>query len=168
MEQYSRRETIRISGLPEEDEEKSAEVSAKVVQLFQDKLGEHDFDKLDISTCHRVGKKSDGKTRQVLVKLISRQKKQSIMDKKKKLKEKNVKVFLNDDLTQARMKIFHIAKEAKEVKYAYTRGGQTVCCLQDGNRFITLESPDDLFKIGGTEEQFREVMNVMKRTTHGQ
>ena len=108
------------------------------------------FSESEISTCHRVGKKgaSNGKPRQVLVKLISRQKKVQIMGCKKKLKDKKVNIYLNDDITQARMKIFHIAKELKEVKYAYTRGGQVVCCLHEGNRFVTLDGPDDLFQVG--------------------
>ena len=106
-EQYSRRNSIRISNMCESEHENLA---AKVCDLF-DKL-ECNIEASDIDRIHRSGPVQQGKTRQVLVKFATYQARQRVLKSKAKLRqlaedeaeedEEPRILFFNEDLTKRR------------------------------------------------------------------
>jgi len=148
MEQYSRRESIRVFGVEGDTaEESEVDLIRKIISIA--KSIDVIIQSNDISVAHRVGK-SGGRARPVLVKFVSRQLIKQLMMNKKKLKtvsaNTDAKVFITEDLTPLRYKLLMIAKHADAVDYAYTRDGRIICSIK-GNK-ITIQSPDDLFKVG--------------------
>ena len=144
VEQYSRRESIRVFGTAEESKDdlirKIISIAKRIDVIIQSS---------DISVAHRVGK-TGVRARPVLVKFVSRQLIKQLMMNKKKLKtvsaNTDANVFITEDLTPLRYKLLMIAKHADAVDYAYTRDGRIICGIK-GNK-ITIQSPDDLFKVG--------------------
>ena len=138
LEQYSRRNLIRVNGYPEVDGESTDEIVkgiAKVIGV--------DLELDDIDRSHRVGRRigDDGKKldRSIIVKFTSYRQKRKLMKDRKKLKnadfsslfpqtagnttdsqqqrEKvNLKVFLNDDLTKQRARVAEKARTLKKNK----------------------------------------------------
>ncbi len=150
LEQYSRRESIRITGVADEKEENVAE---KIIQLAKDM--DVDIVSSDISVCHRSGQLRENakKPRDILCRFISRSTKHSMMRNKKQLKEKDgyKGVYVNDDLTPMRAKMLRYIKEQHITRALYTSEGRICCYLRDnhpGPRPIVVESPDDLFRLG--------------------
>jgi hypothetical protein len=151
MEQYSRRETIRILGVSESVQE-NEDVVEKVVQICKDI--DVTVNRSDISACHRNPWKRTnmGKPRPILCKFVSRMKFDEVMANKKKMKDLpqyKGKVFVNEDITPLRAKMVKYAKDQKNVKAVYTVRGIIKCVLHDGKK-INLENPDDFFKLGLT------------------
>lgn len=104
IEQYSRRNNVRIMGLTEEPGEKTYEV---VIKLLKEKL---DIDAANgvIDRTHRIGSIRTGSTRQVIVKFVSYQHKMMAMQQRKRLKGTGISV--TEDLTKERLSLFKSAQ----------------------------------------------------------
>jgi ribA/ribD-fused uncharacterized protein len=87
LENYSRRENVRISGLYERDYENCENM---VLKLFAD-IG---CDILYIQRCHRVGPKVQGKVRDILARFLYYPDKMAVMRNRKLLPRG---VYMNDD-----------------------------------------------------------------------
>lgn len=159
LEQYTRRETVRVTGLAEGDTETVNELETKVFNLFKD-AGANDITPADISTMHRVGSKNPEKgPRPILVKFISRQKKKSLLTKKKNLKEKPQypKTYLQDDLTKLRSKLYYMAREMECVDKCWTIDGKIFAKLKEScglnkkgqQKLKVIETPEDLTELPG-------------------
>ena len=115
LQHYSRRNSIRISGLLETPNEDPVELS---IDLFNNSI------KLaikleDIDRAHRVGKRVEGKTRPLLVKLTSYRARRSIIGARRILRdtgEDRPKVFINEYLTQKRATLLFKARTKKREK----------------------------------------------------
>ena len=144
LEQYGRRENLRITGLLETEGEN---LKNKLIELGKT-LGVT-IDIRDINVVHRVGRSEPDKTRQTIVRFVSRDKKHELMMNKKKLKdcEGYGRVYLNDDLTQLRSRLLMTLKKSDLVQSCQVRDGSIRCKLRDGS-FCIVRSPDDLFKVG--------------------
>nr|KAG5714654.1 hypothetical protein BaRGS_000142 [Batillaria attramentaria] len=152
LEQYTRRETVRTLGLPEEPLEQ------KVLKMFDEAGAGVKLKAEDISTVHTTGKKRQGVPgRAVLVKFVSLKSKRKVMTTKKQLREKpdHSKVFINDDLTRLRSKLLPYAKETGKPDNVWVTEGRIWCTLKrppglavGSNRPICIGNPDDLFKLG--------------------
>ncbi|KAK7458966.1 hypothetical protein BaRGS_00039022, partial [Batillaria attramentaria] len=171
-EQYSRRETIRIFGVPESKatisdsggdgaevtDDAGEDVEAKVLKIFQDCGANIKPD--DISVVHRTGQRKRRGGRSILVRFVSRKKKQEVMRAKKSLKDKGgyAKVFINEDLTPLRTKLLHYTRALDVVERAWTSEGKIWAVKKRSvpgsghptvNRPVCIENPDDLFdKLG--------------------
>ena len=160
LQQYSRRENVRIFGLPIDATETPELTEKKAIDLLN-KTGVTVTEK-DISACHRLGKSSNG-TRPVIVRFVSRRKRTEVMRKKKVLRDKTDKVFLNDDLTPLRAKLLKVVKELPNTDKVWTIEGKIMCTKraapgtkraapgssQSANpKPVVIESPDDLFQLG--------------------
>lgn len=188
LQQYSRRETVRIFGIPEqasrgggeetegegEQDQQGAtggrgapeeDLEAKVLGVFKD-CGA-DIKPQDISTMHRTGARRRGGGRPVLVRFVSRKHHREIMSKKKELKDKPGygKVFINEDLTSLRAKLLKFTKDLPMVGRAWTSNGKILAARKlppgadpkhPSARPVSIESPDDLFKLGVTDLQFED------------
>lgn len=145
LEQYTRRDNIRITGVEEEGDETEEVLEAKIIELANDMGVVLKTD--DISIAHRLGK-PQGKNRPVIVRLCHRKKRNEMLRKKKELKSKQKKVFVNEDLTFLRATLFKIAREQENVKNATTKDGRILAWLNGKDRPEVITTPEDLFKLG--------------------
>ena len=173
LEQYSRRESLRIFGIPEVvgRKEQDKDLLDKVLKVLNDTGAK--VVASDILVMHRVGKKSQGENqniqhhengaqnqsekqgpRPIIVRFISRNKKSEIMSKKKNLKAKEGydNTFIFEDITRLRAKLLYFVKNLPEVGRAWTREGQIYCRKKGpGNTILDevigpIENADDLFQ----------------------
>ena len=161
LEQYSRQESVRVAGIPGDNDETPEQLSQKLLDVLKE--CEPSVTAEDISVLHRAGPfnlrgGSRNPKRPVLCKFISRSKKEAVMKGKKKLKANEddlfKHVYVNEDLTLLRAKLFIFARNHPNVKGATTIEGRILCWLKSGsgdNRPTLIESPDDLFKLGQTK-----------------
>ena len=208
LEQHSRRETIKVVGLKEEEGE---DTEQKVLGVF--KAVGADITPADVSLVHRTGdrkrkarpilvrfvsrkkrkgrpilvrfvsrKKRKGrpilvrfvsrkkrKGRPILVIFVSRKKRKEVMQKKKVLKDKPeyAGVYVFDDLTTLRAKmLYYLKKKVPVVENAWTIDGRIHCTKkrppglserESPRRIFTIDTPDDLFKLGVDAVDFEEL-----------
>ena len=146
LKQNNKRNTVRIEGLPEK-ENASVSTSEVVCKLATEKLNVDLFPS-DIDTCFRVGKnKSPDKTRPVVLRFVSHDKKREVMSNKKKLREERGTrsgpgpIYINDDLTDTRAYIFKCARQAVKDKHLNSAWSL------DGRIFIKKKQDDDPFHV---------------------
>ena len=174
LEQYGRKENGRVIEVPEEpiqydkdnnivDNEDCTEKVIKAAELIGVTL-----DRKDIQRCHRVGKRrvpqmvrgklSISKPRQIIVRFKDYAQRQEFITKKRNLqanaKEKNCEQFANafiaEDLTPLRSKLLWYCKKQsnKKLMNCHTRDGIIHAQFAEDEKWITVSSPDDLFKHG--------------------
>ena len=157
VEQQTRRENLRISGLPEsEGEETEGQLIAKVRSVAE-KAGVEINDS-DVSTCHRLGRKSDaGRVRQTIVRFALRRKRDLLYSSRFNLKGKEGcnKIYINEDLTTMRYSILMRAKDSPQVKGVSTRNGNVIYKMTNGET-KTISSPDGLFDIGIDDIEYKK------------
>ena len=123
LEQYSRRETIKVVGLKEEGED----TEQKVLGVF--KAVGADVTAVDVCVVHGTGDRKR-KGRPILVGFVSRKKRKEVMQKKKVLKDKReyAGVYVFDDLTTLRAKmLYYLKKKVPVVQNAWTIDGRIHC-----------------------------------------
>ena len=134
LKQYSRRESLRIFGIPEVVgiKEQDKDLLDKVLKVLNDTGAK--VVASDILVMHRVGKKSQGENqniqndengaqnqsekqgpRPIIVRFISRNKKSEIMSKKKNLKAKEGydNTFIFEDITRLQAKLMYFVKNPR-------------------------------------------------------
>ena len=154
LEQYMRRDNLRIFGMAEEAGEEEDVLEGKLIELTAD-MGVT-LRPEEISVVHRVGKPRDS-ARPVIVRFTHRKKKNEIMNKKKELKKKGRNIFINEDLTPLRAALLKMTKEQENVKNAVTRDGTILAWVTNKDRPVRIDSPDDLHKIGITSPDWRQL-----------
>lgn len=108
LEQYSRRNSLRLSGVQERDGEDAAEV---MLQILNSELKlEPPLSGSDIDRVHRVGPKSR-KDRPILIKFATYHARHKAFSNRKLLKRSGW--FLNEDLTKIRSQLLFNAREMK-------------------------------------------------------
>ena len=166
LEQYSRQESVRVAGIPGDNDETPEQLSQKLSDVLKE--CEPSVTAEDISVLHRAGPLnlsggSHNPKRPVLCKFIARSKEEAVMKGKKKLKanedDRFKHVYVNEDLTVLRAKLFSFARNHPNVKGASTSEGRILCWHKSGsgdNRPTLIESPDDLFKLGLDQVDYKE------------
>ncbi|KAB0795745.1 hypothetical protein PPYR_04766 [Photinus pyralis] len=97
LQQYSRRNNVRILGIKETVNENLDEI---VINLFKSKLNVNlEIDHID--RMHRVGKPTSGSSRQIIVKFTSYRYRKLVFDNKKLLKGTGIRIA--EDLTKTRL-----------------------------------------------------------------
>ena len=156
LDQSSRRDNLRITGLPEAaDEEEEEDLIQKVCNVAE-QAGVH-LQEHDISSCQRLGKKSENKVRQTLVRFTARRKRDTLYKSRFNLKGKDSckGVYLNEDLTPMRFKLLMAAKDSSQVQRALTNNGTVVCKMKDSEEFKYISTADDLFDIGMDDVDYK-------------
>ncbi|KAK5643906.1 hypothetical protein RI129_007751 [Pyrocoelia pectoralis] len=107
LEQYTRRNSIIIYGIPEKNNE---DIIVNILDLFQNKLNAT-LSVENIDRAHRLGKRHDERNsaRPVIVKFVSYRCRQLIFSKKKLLK--GCKITIKENLTSPRAKLLRAATE---------------------------------------------------------
>ncbi|KAJ8306878.1 hypothetical protein KUTeg_014962 [Tegillarca granosa] len=151
LEQYSRRNSIRIAGIPEKSDEKIDEIVLDIA-----KRANVDIDQRVIDRSHRIGPPRGGTNRQILVKFTSHRPKYSLMKARKDWNKPQCRdsvlrsIYVNEDLTKKRSKLYSIARSYVKQKRC------TKAWSWDGKVFVTdlsnnkrrIDSIDDLLVFG--------------------
>lgn len=129
LEQYTRRNNIRIFGLPESDSENIDDV---VINLFNEKLNVN-ITPSEIDRCHRLGKKTNNKSnRPVIVKFTSYRSRHLVFATKKSLKGSGITI--REDLTKSRLALLKAAADKVTFKNAWTSDGRVIVNLKKRGR----------------------------------
>lgn len=142
LEQYTRRSSLRLHGMPEE---KNENIEDKLVKIFQERMGVQILPEY-IDRCHRVGPiraatEARKKTvRPVIVKFTSYKFRESVYRSKAKLKGSNFVV--SEDLTSNRYQLLKAARLKFGNRNAWSYDGK-IFVSSDGSKTI-VESLADL------------------------
>ena len=135
LEQYGRRNNIRITGIPDTVQDK--ELENKVIEIF-DAIGV-EANSADFQDCHRVGK-SKNNSKKVIARFVNRKVVKNALYKRKQLKTidkssielQNGTIFLNENLTPKNNKIaYHCGKLKRDgtILKTYTSNGTNILCF---------------------------------------
>jgi hypothetical protein len=156
LEQYSRRENIRISGndLMDDEDKPTNEI---VIETCK-KMGVEISDR-DISTSHWL----PGRKPTIIAKFVRRDTKAAVMLKKKNLKKGDPAIF--EDLTRARQQLLLEIRSDPNVLRAFTRDGVIHCVLPDPHDQkkelkVRIKDPGDLVKIGWCDDDIRWLHDI--------
>lgn len=136
LEQYSRRNNVRILGIPES---KNEDLADKVKDVFENlmnlKINWHDVDHV-----HRVGKQEGDRNRAVVVKFLRYDDKNLVFKSKKLLKNSGVAIL--EDLTQVRLNLMKRLLENFNKRNVWTSNGRICVKTSDGVKIV--ENENDL------------------------
>uniref|UniRef100_A0A1Y1KYD8 Zinc finger DNA binding protein n=1 Tax=Photinus pyralis TaxID=7054 RepID=A0A1Y1KYD8_PHOPY len=127
LEQYSRRNNLRVYGIPETKDE---DTNLLVCQLIKEKLNVTVYPE-DIDRSHRVGREISNSTRPILVKFIAYYKKSEVFNNKKLFKKTPYSV--SEDLTKMRYDMLKAAKTKFGKSHVWTSDGR-IMWLSNGQR----------------------------------
>ncbi|RZF31931.1 hypothetical protein LSTR_LSTR011528 [Laodelphax striatellus] len=152
VEQYSRRNTLEIYGVPEIKNEDVYETVRKVCTALDVNMTR---EKIDV--CHRLGKpKEDTRPAGIIVKFVRREDKFSILAKRKVKRNLSTQdlgfqqksaVYINESLSPARRKLFAAAREAKKKNgyaYLWVQNGKILMRREQGKPVVKISSLNDL------------------------
>lgn len=129
LEQYSRRNCLRISGVKEETNE---ECSHLVQNIACQNLG-IDLSPADIDRAHRLGpQRNDGKARQIIVKFTSYDARSRLIHARRKLK--GTSIVIREDLTKQNQALLLEVKKNKHVKSVWSNDGKVMALVNKGGR----------------------------------
>jgi hypothetical protein len=169
-EQEKKTDYIKIVGIKEQEDE-SAEMLTEGVEELAKLIGA-DIKREDVKEIRRIGqKRTGGKPRSVVARL-SGVKKQTLMEKKKALKEHTgltqsqkfeKKVLIFDELTEPRERMLRAVRDKRGVvEFAFVKDGYILAKLL-GKRFVKIENADDLFQIGITDVDYASYYRNISR-----
>ena len=146
-EQYSRKDALRINGIPSQEAETNIELEDKVLELAG-KIGAK-IKREDISVTHRLKPTKKG-VHPVIVKFSTRRAKDLVYNSKKNLKGMDGMddTYISEDLTRLRFRTLLQCKKCPDFKSITTRGGKIKVWKIDNPIPITVESPFDISKLG--------------------
>ena len=159
LEQYGRRNILRVSGIPESENEDTDEI---ILHLASD-MGVP-MSSSDIDRSHRVGKpedksrtgtrKSKKSTRDIIVKFSTYNARRKLFQIRKELRttenEDLKKIFINEDLTKLRSEILFEARNLRRVNKlnsAYSSDGKLFVRDKQDKKY-QLSSLNDLVQFG--------------------
>ena len=132
LEQYGRRNNLKISGLPESEGDETAEMTTEtVINKLNGVIGSLNLKREDIDIAHRLGPKRKRRwgqetapPRRVIIKFNSRIKRDSILRNRKLFK--GTDMFVNEDLTQINQNVLACVRKKMpdEVKQSWSINGR--------------------------------------------
>lgn len=129
LEQYQRRQCVRIFGIVEEENEDTNKIAIDVAQKIGVELNVSDIDR-----SHRVGRRDGDKPRPIIVKFVSYRKRWEIFSNKRKLK--GSKITVREDLTKVRHAILREAITRFGLNSVWTSDGVIIVNHQGTKRRI--------------------------------
>lgn len=150
LEQYSRRNSVRLSGLVENKKEDTAALAIDVLNDRMKLTPPLTINELD--RVHRVGKPSaetEAKPRAILMKFSTYRSKQRVHSAKRHLYTEDddlPKLFLNEDLTRRRSELLWEARKLKKdgrIQDAWSANG-TLLLKDNRNAVVTFKSLKEL------------------------
>ena len=155
MEQYTRRDNIRIKGVAYSTNENTNDI---VINLAKDMGVE--LSSNDISTSHQLGATREvTKPSTIIVRFAKRDKKVELLKNKKKLRSG---VHFEEDLTKLRRNMaYEIRKDSSTIK-TWTIDGKIYAMVREGNSEVkkVFDTPDDLYKLGWNEARLEALLDA--------
>ena len=161
LEQYSRRNSLRISGFEEIPNENTDDIVLSVAHYLNVHLDHRDIDR-----SHRVGKtgqkdaSGQAKHRAIIVKFATYNARQRLYSKRKDLQESELgNIFLNEDLTKTRSKLLFDARtlvRVDKLQSAYASDGKIFVRGNDDERHL-IKSSSDLLEFGDPKKVRKEL-----------
>ena len=152
LEQYSRKNNVRIVGIRENTS--TATTTENTPSLIVDFINDTmklDINSYDIGNAHRLGTRRTGADcRDIIVQFSANTTKQYIMKNRKKLRDTNRNIYINDDLTHRRALLFKDArKELKNNKLnaVWTRDGNIFAKLHEHSKPIKIDNNQGLARL---------------------
>ena len=110
LDVYIRRENLKFSGLMEDDNESALQCQKKIYGLFKNQLKIVNSERIEFQRCHRLSRKTDGKTRDRIVRFLKFPDRQTIWNAKNHLKGSNIIVHEDfpPEIDQRRARLFPI------------------------------------------------------------
>ena len=139
-EQYSRRNSLRISGIPETVNEDTDQVVLHVAETVGVNILPSEIDR-----SHRLGKPGNRQTRDILVKFTTYRARERFMKNRRNLKTSELKgVFVYEDLTKIRSKLLFEARKCAKTKHllgAWSSDGRILVKYKKGT--VTVVTCED-------------------------
>ena len=125
LEQYGRRNSIRIFGIPEGPNETAEQTAQAAAEILNARIPNVNIKRYNVDIAHRLGNKTDGtKPRPIIMKFNSRMTRDAVFSGRRSLK--NTNIFVNEDLTRENNYILTCVRKKKceEIDSAWTVNGK--------------------------------------------
>ena len=147
LEQRGYDKEVQLVGLPESDSDDGD--LKKILKLSKDKMGLK-LKTTDIEGIHRLGKKSDNKSRDVIISFKERKARKAFYEQRKKTsqsKEVSRNIYVNDHLTDFRKGLFYRARQLvkhKRLYMAWTQSGNVLVRKEENGKITQVRKYEDL------------------------
>ena len=116
MEQYSRRSSVRVTGIKENE----GEDLDWIVTNLMDDMDVQDMNINNINRMHRVGPRNSltnkNHARQIIIQFKDYKSKKTFIKARKSLRGKHPNVYIAEDLTKPRYKLLYVARTLKKAR----------------------------------------------------
>ena len=136
LQQYSRRNCLLVHGIDEKPNEDTTQLA---LDLFNSNMNVN-ITLNDITRSHRIGKKTNKKTRPIIVKFLSYRPRKLVYDNKKKLK--NTRKLVTESLTKRRFSLLSTCHATFGKSNVWTLDGRIFC--KDGDSIIVATREEDI------------------------
>lgn len=130
LEQYQRRQCLRVFGVSETDGEDTDKLAIDVAKKIGVDLSVNDIDR-----SHRIGRKETDRPRPVIVKFVSYRKRNELFRSKKNLR--GTGIVIREDLTKKRHALLQEAITKFGLKNVWTQDGAIIVKIGDTKRRVT-------------------------------
>ena len=162
LEQYSRRNSVRISGVNEALDEDTDSIVMRIAEKLDVPMSTADIDR-----SHRVGKINEQgrngrrRPRDILVKFSTYNARRRLFVKRKDLRESEdtKHLFINEDLTMLRSKLLYDARclvRTNKLRSAYASDGKIFVRDKDDHRRL-IRNDSDILEFGDPKEARNEL-----------
>ena len=141
--QYTMRETIRVTGVPYKQGENTYELICRIARSIGVQITN-----ADISVSHRTGRRYEGRPRAIICKFTRRDTKYAILKNKKLARNithdddgRPVKIFIDEKLTPMRANVCRFFRDQK-IQHR-THDGKIFIQKENSSEFTVLDTPDD-------------------------
>ena len=130
LNQYSRPENIRISNVPEAEDEDLTKTLIEIADSVAVVIKPD-----NINAIHRIGPKRQGKARQIIARFVHREPRFQLLKNRADLRktERLKNIYISEDLTQLKFKLLYYVKKQGNVKSAFSKEGRIHCTLEGHN-----------------------------------
>lgn len=139
LEQYSRKNNVRIYGVPKTEAEDTYDT---VVKLCNEKMG-LDIVTADIDICHRLPGRNNRGDDPIIVKFVRGAAKERVLKSRSRLK--GTKIIIREDLTRTRQGLVKTAIGVAGPKNVFTKNG--VVHIKRNGRVHRISGENDLIDI---------------------
>lgn len=138
LEQYQRRQSLRVFGVAESDREDTDQLIVDLAKNIGVNIKVDDIDR-----SHRVGPRVANRVRPIIVKFVSYRKRREVFLSKRKLKHSGKTI--REDLTSTRLAVLKDAIKEFDVSNVWTQDG--VIVVKRGDKKMRVSSMDELRRL---------------------
>ena len=141
LEQYTRRNSVRIYGIDDKSPRETAlETANQVIKLANNKLSLK-ITTSDIDIAHRMGRYNKDANRPIICKFVSRFAKHEVIRERRRLK--GTPIVIREDLTIQNAKLLEKTSRHDRVQAAWSDEGRIIALLHSGEK-MTVDSKTNL------------------------